>query len=139
VTVPVAADEGFCSPRDAVKLIRADAADIFSIKTTKMGGLLPSFKAAAVITAAGRKVFVNSMIEMGVSTMSSLNLAVATPSLFACGHAINSVRRLKDDILKTPVPYARHQITAPVDRIGLGADLDEEKMKAYCVGEFSLP
>ncbi len=139
VNVPVAVDEGFRSPRDAVKLIQADAADIFSIKTTKLGGLHPSFQAAKIIDAAGRKIFVNSMIEMGISTMSSLNLAAAQKSLFPCGHAMNSVRRLKDDILKDPVPYAGQQITVPTDRSGLGVDLDEKKMQAYTVSTFSLP
>ena len=139
VNVPVAVDEGFRSPRDAMKLIQADAADIFSIKTTKLGGLQPSFEAAAIISAAGRKIFVNSMIEMGISTMSSLNLAAAQKSLFPCGHAMNSVRRLRDDILKVPVPYAGQQITVPTDRPGLGVDLDEKKMQAYTVSTFSLP
>lgn len=139
VNVPIAVDEGFRSPRDASKLIQAKAADIFSIKTTKLGGLKPSFQAAAVIGAAGLKVFVNSMIEMGISTMSSLNLAAAEKSLFPCGHAMNSVRRLKDDIIKVPITYAGGQIIVPADRPGLGVDLDEKKMKAYTVSTFSLP
>jgi L-alanine-DL-glutamate epimerase-like enolase superfamily enzyme len=52
---------------------------------------------------------------------------------------MNSVRRLKDDILKVPVPYEGHQITVPTDRPGLGVDLDEKKMQAYSVRTFSLP
>ena len=82
VNVPIAVDEGIHSPLDALRIVKADAADIFSIKTTKMGGLLPSWKTAAMIEAAGRKVFVNSMIELGVSVMSGLNFAVSNPTLF---------------------------------------------------------
>jgi muconate cycloisomerase len=139
VAVPVAVDEGLHSPVDALKVIQADAADIFSIKTTKMGGLLPSWKTAAIIQAAGRKVFVNSMIELGISVMSGLNFAVSSPSLFACGHALNSVRRLQDDILVDPPPYEGNTILAPRGRAGLGVALDPNKMSRYTVAQFCLP
>ncbi len=135
VEVPIAVDEGFCSPRDAIKLVKIGAADIFSVKTTKLGGLLPSRKAAAVIEAAGHQVFFNSMIELGVSVMSGLNCAVSTPNLLAVGHALNSVRRLRDDILKTPVAYEGNCIVAPTGREGLGVELDQEKMTRYSTGE----
>jgi len=139
VNVPVAVDESFCSARDALALVKAGAADLFSIKTTKLGGLLPARKAAAIIEAAGHKIFINSMIEMGVSVMSGLNFAVSCPILFPGGHALNSVRRLSDDILAEPVVYDGGQILAPTERVGLGAELDEQKMKKYTVGEVVLP
>ena len=139
VDVPIAVDEGLHSPRDALKIIKADAADIFSIKTTKMGGLLPSWKTAAIIESAGRKVFVNSMIELGVSVMSGLHFAVSNPSLFPSGHALNSVRRLQDDILADPPPYDGNEILAPRGRAGLGVVLDQRKMRKYTVSEFCLP
>jgi L-alanine-DL-glutamate epimerase-like enolase superfamily enzyme len=139
VDVPIAVDEGLHSPVDALNIIKADAADIFSIKTTKMGGLLPSWKTASIIQAAGRKVFVNSMIELGVSVMSGLNFAVVNPSLFPSGHALNSVRRLQDDILADPPPYDGNEILAPRGRVGLGVVLDPKKMSKYTVSEFCLP
>lgn len=139
VDVPVAVDEGLHSPKDALKIIKAEAADIFSIKTTKMGGLLPSWKTASIIQAAGNKVFVNSMIELGVSVMSGLNFAVSNPCLFQCGHALNSVRRLQDDILADPPPYEGNVILAPRARAGLGVALDQKKMSRYTVSEFCLP
>jgi L-alanine-DL-glutamate epimerase-like enolase superfamily enzyme len=139
VNTPVSVDEGLNSPMDALRIIRANAADVFSIKTTKMGGLLPSLKTAAVIQAAGLHVFVNSMIELGISVMSGLSFAVANSSLFPCGQALNSVRRLQDDVLSEPPPYDGNFILAPAGRIGLGADLDEEKMRRYTVSEFRLP
>ena len=139
VNVPVAVDEGLHSPLDALTIIKADAADIFSIKTTKMGGLLPTWKTASIIQAAGRKVFVNSMIELGVSVMSGLNFAVSNPSLFQSGHALNSVRRLQDDILADPPPYEGNKILAPRGRAGLGVALDQKKMSKYAVSEFCLP
>ncbi len=135
VNVPVSADEGLCSPRDALRLIQARAADVFSIKTTKLGGLLPSRKVAAVVEAAGGVMFINSMIELGISVMSGLHFAASSRNLFPIGHALTSVRRLKDDILKNPIPYEGTEIIVPKDRVGLGVELDEEKMRRYLIGD----
>jgi len=136
VNMPVGADESLSSPHSALRLIQRRAADFFSIKTTKHGGLLNSKKIAAMVQTAGGQLFVNSMIEMGVSVMSGLHFAASTPGLFDIGHALTSVRRLKDDILKNPVVYDGAEIIVPQDRVGLGVELDEKKMAKYRVGEF---
>jgi L-alanine-DL-glutamate epimerase-like enolase superfamily enzyme len=79
------------------------------------------------------------MIELGISVMSGLHFAVSSPSLFACGHALNSVRRLQDDILVDPPPYEGNTILAPRGRAGLGVALDPNKMSRYTVAQFCLP
>jgi L-alanine-DL-glutamate epimerase-like enolase superfamily enzyme len=71
--------------------------------------------------------------------MSGLNCAVSTPNLSAVGHALNSVRRLRDDILKTPVAYEGNYIVAPTGREGLGVELEEAKMKKYSTAEVLIP
>ncbi len=136
VNIPIGVDESLSSMQDAMRIIKKRAADFYSIKTTKQGGLLNAKKIAALVQASGGKMFINSMIEMGVSVMSGLNFAASTPGLFEIGHALTSVRRLKDDILKEPVIYAGAEIIVPQDRVGLGVALDEGKMKKYRVGEF---
>jgi muconate cycloisomerase len=134
--IPVGADESLASQADALRLIKNRAADFYSIKTTKQGGLLNAKKIAAMVQAAGGRLFVNSMIEMGVSVMSGLHFAASTPGLFEIGHALTSVRRLKDDILKDPVQYDGAEIIVPQDRTGLGVELDPDKMARYSVGSF---
>ena len=136
VNIPIGVDESLSSPQDALDAINAKAADFYSIKTTKHGGLSPSKKIAALVQTAGGKFFINSMIEMGVSVMSGLHFAASTPGLFDIGHALNSVRRLKDDILKVPVQYEGGEIIVPQDRIGLGVELDQDKMEHYQAGQF---
>ena len=138
VNIPIGVDESLSSTQDAMRIIKKRAADFFSIKTTKQGGLLNAKKIAALVQASGGKMFINSMIEMGVSVMSGLNFAASTPGLFEIGHALTSVRRLKDDILKEPVIYDGTEIVVPQDRLGLGVELDENKMSKYKVGEYWL-
>lgn len=136
VNIPVGVDESLSSPADALRIIKERAADFYSIKTTKQGGLLNAKKIAAMVQASEGKMFINSMIEMGVSVMSGLHFAASTPGLFDIGHALTSVRRLQDDILKDPVVYDGAEIIVPTDRIGLGVTLDESKMAKYRTGEF---
>jgi muconate/chloromuconate cycloisomerase len=136
VNIPVGVDESLSSPRDALNIIQAKAADFYSIKTTKQGGLLNAKKIAGMVGAAGGKLFVNSMIEMGVSVMSGLHFAASTPGLFDIGHALTSVRRLADDILKEPVQYEGAEIIVPKERPGLGVELDKQKLEKYSVGDF---
>ena len=135
VNIPIGVDESLSSLQDAEKAIEAQAADFYSIKTTKHGGLLPSLKIRARVQAAGGQFFINSMIEMGVSVLSGLHFAASTPNLFQIGHALNSVRRLTDDVLAVPVEYDGGEIIVPQDRLGLGAELDESKMAHYAVGQ----
>jgi len=135
VNIPIGVDESLSSPHDAMRIIKARAADFYSIKTTKQGGLHNSKKIAALVGTTGGKIFINSMIEMGVSVMSGLHFAASTPGLFEIGHALNSVRRLKDDILMEPVEYDGGEIIVPQDRIGLGVTLNEDKVAKYAVGE----
>jgi L-alanine-DL-glutamate epimerase-like enolase superfamily enzyme len=136
VNIPVGVDESLSSPRDALNIIQKKSADFYSIKTTKQGGLLNAKKIAAMVGTSGGKLFINSMIEMGVSVMSGLHFAASSPGLFDIGHALTSVRRLKDDILKDPVVYEDAVIIVPRDRVGLGVELDEGKVAQYAVGEY---
>lgn len=136
VEIPVGADESLSSPQDAREIINCEAADFFSIKTTKHGGLLNSKKIAELAHSAGKRLFINSMIEMGVSVLSGLHFGASSEDLFEIGHALNSVRRLKDDILREPLPYDRGEIEVPQGQPGLGCELDKAKMEKYCSETF---
>ena len=138
VDIPIGVDESLSSTRETVTIILLNAADFFSIKTTKHGGLMNSKLIGGMAHEAGKKLFVNSMIEMGVSVMSGLHFAASSPGLFDIGHALNSVRRLKDDILLEPVQYQGGEIIVPQDRIGLGVELDVRKMGMYTRESFQL-
>jgi L-alanine-DL-glutamate epimerase-like enolase superfamily enzyme len=138
VDIPIGVDESLSSTREAVTIILINAADFFSIKTTKHGGLMNSKLIGSMAHEAGKKLFINSMIEMGISVMSGLHFAASSPGLFDIGHALNSVRRLVDDILLEPVQYQGGEIIVPQDRIGLGATLDKRKMEMYTKESFQI-
>ena len=131
--IPLSADEGLSSIYDAGVLGARDAVDIFSIKLAKHGGLTSAKKIAAYGECTGRKCFVNSMIEMGISVTASKHFLASTPNIVDVGHALMSTKRLKDDILKTPVRI-KNGFTELPKGPGLGIEIDEGKIEEYSVG-----
>ena len=54
--VPIMADEACCTPKDALAIISAEAADVLCIKLYQHGGITPARKIAAVAEAANVKI-----------------------------------------------------------------------------------
>ncbi|MCP4168895.1 MAG: dipeptide epimerase [Chloroflexi bacterium] len=139
VGVPISADEVLHSHHDAMNLIRRDAARVFSLKTGKCGGLFRTRQIAAMAEAAGIPCFVNSMIEMGVSVMTSLHLAASIPNLVDHGHALMSNLRIKEDILPAgSFQYEGRNILVPEGIAGLGVKLDMEEVEKRTLDHFVL-
>ena len=131
--VPISADEGVASPDDAAKLIRAGAADVFSIKVSKHGGIRPSWLIAQMADSFGVECLMNSMLEFGVSQAASLQLGATLPNLVSVGHAYGSVLRLSDDVTDFAANIHDGVVTVP-DRPGLGVGLDRAKLNRYLRG-----
>jgi muconate cycloisomerase len=137
VSTAISADESLHSLRDAVDLIRRDAARVFSLKTAKCGGLFRARQIAAVAEGADCSCFVNSMLEMGVSVAASLHLAATLPNLVDHGHALMSNLRIKRDILKDgSFQYEGRDILIPTDRPGLGIQIDEDELESRTLEKF---
>ncbi len=136
-TTAISADESLHSLGDAADLVRRDGARIFSLKTGKCGGLFRTRQIATVAEAAGRRCFVNSMIEMGVSVATSLHLAATLPNLVDHGHALMSNLRIKQDILLDgSFDYDGRDILVPTECAGLGIQIDEDELERRTVDRF---
>jgi muconate cycloisomerase len=115
---------------DAAGLIRAEAADVFSIKVSKNGGLDKSLTIARAAEVFGVRVLMNSMLEFGVTQAASLQLGCTLGNLLDCGHAYMSVLRLADDVTDFREHITDAVVTVPT-RPGLGVSLLEDKLKKY--------
>jgi L-alanine-DL-glutamate epimerase-like enolase superfamily enzyme len=73
VPVPVAADESLFTPADAVRLVRAEAADVFNVKLGK-SGVLAAADIARVAEAANLELMVGCMLESAVGIHTSAHL-----------------------------------------------------------------
>lgn len=75
--VPVMADEAVHSPEDALRVIRAGAADYINIKLMKAGGLWRSREIAAICHAAGIPNMIGGMVESNISATAAVHFAIA--------------------------------------------------------------
>ena len=134
INIPISADEGVATLQDAVALVAAEAADVFSIKVTKHGGILPAKQICDYAAASGIKLFFNSMIEEGITQSASLAVAATVPNLMTTiGHSFFSPLRLESDICDF---HSRviDGITHITDTPGLGITIDPDVLKKYTVG-----
>ncbi len=134
IELPVMADESLYTLQDAMALVRAQAADIFSIYVGKGGGIGPARKVAAVAEAAGLTCTVGSNLEMGVASAAMIHLAMATPGIGAEEFPCEILGRFfyAEDLLAEPLPITAGS-ARPLEKPGLGVELDPEKLARYRV------
>lgn len=138
VDIPISADEGVATIQDAVNFVKEEAADIFSIKVTKNGGIMPAKQICEFAEAHGIKLFFNSMIEEGLTQAASLALGVSSENLFSgIGHAYFSPQRLESDLTDYIDHIKRGYINA-IDAPGLGVKLNSNAMKKYTVATYTV-
>lgn len=126
---PVMADEGVCTPHDALAVVRRGAADVFAVKIPKSGGITNTKKVAAVAEAAGVPCFGGSTLETSVATAASLHVYCTMPNLTE-GCELFGPLWLADDIVEKPIEFRERSAWVPQGP-GLGVTLDEDKVDHY--------
>lgn len=127
--VPIMADEGVQTVEDALALARLGAADAFSIKLTKHGGLVNTRKVAAIAEAAGIQLFGGTMLESSIGTAAYAQLFSTIPRM-PLGCQLFGPMLLKDDIVRRPVEYRDFSLAVPKGP-GFGMEIDEDKLEFY--------
>ena len=133
--LPVIADESVYTPQDALRLVRAEAADVFSVYVGKAGGIGPARRIVAIAEAAGMACTIGSNLEMGVGTAAMIHLAMAARGVLSEDFPCDIIGPLyyEDDLLVEPLPVGKGK-ARPLERPGLGVELDEKKIERYRVG-----
>ncbi len=127
VATPIAPDEGLGSAADALRYIRAGAADGLVMKLLKSGGLAGARQLAAVAEAGGLSVHLGGMPgETSIYAAATLHLAVALPQLHWGAGIYPDLAAL--DVVAEPLRAAGGAFTAG-DAPGLGVDLDMEALE----------
>jgi muconate cycloisomerase len=131
--VPVIADESVCTPEDAVSLVRAGAADVFSVYVGKSAGIGPARRIAAIAEGARLGCTIGSNLEMGIGSAAMIHFALATP-VFGSDWPCDIIGPLfyTDELLVEPLPICGGQARAP-QGAGLGVELDEKKIERFRV------
>lgn len=127
--VPIMADEAIDGPEDAFELATGSAADVFSLKIAKAGGLLPTLRTAAVAGAAHVAVYGGTMLEGSIGSIASAHAFAACPEL-AWGTELFGPLLLRDDIVVQRPTY--HDFALHLsDQPGLGMQIDSDKLAHY--------
>lgn len=128
-TVPIMADEPIDTTESALAFVRNRAADAFSIKVTKHGGMLRTRKVASIAEAGGLTLFGGTMLESAVGT-SAFAQVFATVRRLDWGCQLFGPLLFKDTITTEQPRYADFHLTVPTGP-GLGVTLDEDKLRFY--------
>ena len=78
--IPVGADEAINSISDAIRYAEYHAADVFTLKLVKTGGLWPALKIAAIAQEHNIKCVVASTYDTQLNAAACLHLAVSLPN-----------------------------------------------------------
>jgi len=77
IGVPVCADEALFASADALRLVRADAVDVFNVKLGK-SGFLGALDIVAIARAADLELMIGQMLESSIATHAAAHLVAGT-------------------------------------------------------------
>jgi len=80
-SIPIMADESVHSPKDALEVIKAEAADVINIKLMKSGGIWKAMKIAAIAEAANIPCMVGCMGESNLGITAAVHFAAAVKNV----------------------------------------------------------
>ena len=127
--VPIMADESLATIQDALRLAEEKAADIFSLKIHKSGGMKNTVKIAGIAQAAGISCFGGTSLESSIGTAACVH-AYASISNLDYGSELFGPDWLDDDLVKKPLIIEEGFIKVP-DGPGLGVELNIAKVEKY--------
>ncbi len=127
--VPVMVDESVFTPQDAMRVIRAGAADIINIKQNKSGGLRGAMKIAAIAEAAGVEYLLGVDDPIGIGTAMKVHMACALEQLTRpCEFSEFAV--FDDHLLERPFAVEDGHALLP-EGPGFGVQIDWERAAAF--------
>ncbi|MGI9285665.1 MAG: mandelate racemase/muconate lactonizing enzyme family protein [Pseudomonadales bacterium] len=128
IDTPLMADESVHTPRDALKVIQAGAADVIKLKIAKNGGYQKCQEITALCTAAGIMVELGNGINTSAASLHELALACSNPMVHPAGE-FPGPDKLVSDVLVNPMKIVDGDAILP-EGPGIGSDLDYEAFNA---------
>lgn len=135
--VAIMADEAVHDAADAFDLAADGAADVYALKISQAGGLLPTLRAAAVADSAGVGIYGGTLLEGSVGSIAAAHVFAACPHL-AWGTELFGPLLLKDDVVVERPIYRDFELQLP-QTPGLGVQLDADKLAFYRRDRASQP
>jgi L-alanine-DL-glutamate epimerase-like enolase superfamily enzyme len=128
VDVPIAADEGCTSLRDALTLIRHKACEVFVVYVSEAGGLMKAREIVALANSEGIACVLGTWAELGIGTVAGAHL-IASSRNFTM--ASDTHYPLQDGDIITPALAFRDGRLALPEGPGLGVTLDRAAVERF--------
>ena len=128
VELPLCADESVFDDKDALRLVKAGAADYLNIKLGKAGGIYTALKINAIAEAAGCRGMIGCFCESRLALSAAAHLAMARPNI--CFLDLDSAYSFKTDPVIGGITYD-DQVGGVIrvsDDPGHGAEFDESTL-----------
>jgi muconate cycloisomerase len=125
----IMADETVCTPQDAMTLVRAQAAQVFSLKVAKHGGLLRTREVAAVAEAADIGWYGGTMLETSIGSAASAHV-FSTLGAQHHGCELFGPQLLVDDLVTGRMAISDFELQLP-DGPGFGLTVDTAQLDRF--------
>jgi muconate cycloisomerase len=129
--VKLMADESIQDMESLVQILKCGTIPFVKVKVQKMGGLLKTYQAVQVAEAFGVPVILGHGFGLTLNTLAELHLAACTPAVMDGCESVGPIK-MADDVVKEPLIMSRGVVPVPT-KPGLGADLEEAKLKKFLV------
>jgi L-alanine-DL-glutamate epimerase-like enolase superfamily enzyme len=130
-STPIALNESVTDPASVWEILRAAAAEFILPDTHIAGGILPCVKIGHVCEAAGATAIMHCGHDLGPKTAAMLHVAASCEAYSLANDC--TYYGLEDDVLAEPFQIQHGRIALPLDRPGLGIEVDERKVEKYAV------
>ena len=129
---PICLDESITSLDKAQDMVTLGSGRIVNIKAGRVGGYTPSIAIHDFCQERGVPVWCGGMLESGVGR--AYNVAVASlPNFTLPGDVSPSARYWARDIISPEWTMDRGMVRVPLDRPGIGVDVDAERIASLTV------
>jgi len=129
---PICLDESITSLERAQDMVTLGAGRIVNVKPARVGGFAPSIAIHDYCQEQGVPVWCGGMLESGVGR--AYNVALASlPNFTLPGDVSPSARYWDRDIVAPEWTMEHGLVRVPLDRPGLGVDVDVERIGALTV------
>lgn len=133
--IKVIHDESLALPEDAERLHALGVADVFNIRVSKCGGLLPALKLAAFARQRGVGVQLGCMVgETSILTSAGVRFVQQTPGVTYCEGAYGRLL-MSEDVCTRSLHFRLGGRPPRLRTRGLVADVDAAALRAHCVDE----
>jgi O-succinylbenzoate synthase len=134
---PICLDESITGLDQAQDMVALGSGRIVNIKSGRVGGFTPSIAIHDFCESHGVPVWCGGMLESGVGR--AYNVAIASlPNFLLPGDVSPSARYWARDIVTPEWTMDRGMVRVPLDRPGIGVDVDEERIASLTVREAEL-